>query len=49
LALDAGEWSASCPRHFTPRKRAPGTLRIGGWLGPIASLDAVVKKKIPRT
>jgi hypothetical protein len=23
LALDRGEWSASCPCHFTPRERAP--------------------------
>jgi hypothetical protein len=46
-ALDGGEWSASCPGHFTPRKRAHGTHWIGGWVGPRAVLDAAVKKKIP--
>jgi hypothetical protein len=30
--------------HFTPRKRAHW---IGGWVGPRAVLDAVVKRKIP--
>jgi hypothetical protein len=46
-ALDEGEWSASRPGRFTPRERAPGTHWIGGWLGPRAVLDAVVKRKIP--
>jgi hypothetical protein len=45
-ALDGGEWSASRPGHFTPRERAPGTHRIGGWVGLRAGLDAVVKRKI---
>jgi hypothetical protein len=39
--------SASCPNRFTPRERAPGTHWIGVWVGPRASLDAVVKRKIP--
>jgi hypothetical protein len=30
-ALDGGEWSASRPDRFTPRKRASGTHWIGGW------------------
>jgi hypothetical protein len=30
-----------------PRERAPGTHWIGGWLGPRAVLDPVVKRKIP--
>jgi hypothetical protein len=30
-ALDGGEWSASRPDRFTPRKRAPGTHWIGGF------------------
>jgi hypothetical protein len=47
LALDGGEWSASRPGRFTPRKRAPGTHWIGGWVDPRAVLDAVVKRKIP--
>jgi len=46
-ALDGGEWSASCPGHFTPRERDPGTHWIGGWVGPRASLDMVLKRKIP--
>jgi hypothetical protein len=45
--LDGGEWSASRPGRFTPRERAPGTLWIGGWVGPRTVLDAAVKKKIP--
>jgi hypothetical protein len=27
-----------------PRKKAPGTHWIGGWVGPRAVLDAVVRK-----
>jgi hypothetical protein len=46
-ALDGGEWSASRPGRFTPRVRALGTHWIGGWVGPRAVLDAVVKRKIP--
>jgi len=32
-ALDGDEWSATRPGRFTPRKRAPGTHWIGGWVG----------------
>jgi hypothetical protein len=46
-ALDGGGWSASRPGRFTPRERAPGTQWIGGWVGPRAVVDAVVKRKIP--
>jgi hypothetical protein len=35
------------PGRFTPRERAPDTHWIGGWVGPRAVLDAVVKRKIP--
>jgi hypothetical protein len=45
-ALDGGEWSVSRPGRFTPRERAPGTHCIGGWMGPRAGLDAVVRRKI---
>jgi hypothetical protein len=45
--LDGGECSTSRFDRFTPREGAPGTLRIGGWVGPRAVLDAVVKRKIP--
>jgi hypothetical protein len=46
-ALDGGEWSASRHSRFIPREGAPGTHWIGGWVGPRAGLDAVVKRKIP--
>jgi hypothetical protein len=46
-ALDGSEWSASRPGRFIPRERAPGTHWIGGWAGPRAILDAMVKRKIP--
>jgi hypothetical protein len=35
------------PGRFTPKKRGTGTHWIGGWLGPRAGLDAVVRRKIP--
>jgi hypothetical protein len=47
-ALDGGEWSASRTGRLTPRERAPGTHSIGGWVGPRAVLNAVVKRYIPR-
>jgi hypothetical protein len=46
-ALDGGELSASHAGCFTPRERAPDTHWIGGWVGPRAVLDAVVRRKIP--
>jgi hypothetical protein len=46
-ALDGGEWLALRLGRFTPRERAPRTHWIGGWVGPRAVLDAVVKRKIP--
>jgi hypothetical protein len=45
-ALDGGEWSASPIDRFTPRDRARPHW-IGGWVGPRAVLDVVVKRKIP--
>jgi hypothetical protein len=44
-ALVGGEWSASCPGHFSPRERVPGTHWIGGQVGPRAGLDDVEKSK----
>jgi hypothetical protein len=41
-ALDGGELSASRPVSLNPRERAPGTHRIGGWVGPRAGLNVVV-------
>jgi hypothetical protein len=46
-ALVGGEWSASRPGRFTPREKTSGSHWIGGWVGPRAGLDAVVKRKIP--
>jgi hypothetical protein len=46
-AIDGSEWSASRPGRFTPRETAPGTHRIGSWVGPRAVLDAMAKRKIP--
>jgi hypothetical protein len=46
-ALDGGEWSASHSSRFKPKERDSGTHWIGGWVGPRAVLDAVVKRKIP--
>jgi hypothetical protein len=47
-ALDGGEWSASRPGRFAPRKRTSGIRWIGGWVGLRAGLDTVVKRKFPR-
>jgi hypothetical protein len=41
------EWSASSLGRFSPREKAPGMHFIGGWVGPIAGLDAVERRKIP--
>ena len=38
-ALDEGEWQASRPGRFIPGEGIPSTNRIGGWVGPRASLD----------
>jgi hypothetical protein len=46
--LNAGEWSASHPGHFTPGERAPGNHWIGGWMGPGTGLDVPVGKKSRR-
>jgi len=47
LGTRLGEWSSSRPSRFTPGERVPGTRRVGGWVGPRAGLDAVVKRKTP--
>jgi hypothetical protein len=46
LAIAGGEWSASLPGRFIPRKRAPGTQWIEGWVDPRAGLDDVEKRKL---
>jgi hypothetical protein len=38
-------WWASCPSHFTPWEK-PVIHWTGGWVGPRAGLDVVVKRKI---
>jgi hypothetical protein len=45
-ALAEGQWSASRPGRFTPVERAPSIHWIGGWVGPIAGLDDMVKTKV---
>jgi hypothetical protein len=42
--IDGGEWSASCPCCFIPRKSAPNSHCIGGWVGLRAGLEAVKRK-----
>jgi hypothetical protein len=44
-ALVGGEWSASRPGRFTPRKSAPLTHWTGGRVGPRSGLDDVEKRK----
>jgi hypothetical protein len=44
--LDGDEWSASRTGRFTLRERAPSIHWIGGWIGPRAGLNAVVKRRI---
>jgi hypothetical protein len=41
--LNGDVWSASRPVRFTHKVRAPGTHWTGGWVGPRAGLDPVVK------
>jgi hypothetical protein len=43
-ALAGGEWSASCPGHFTRGKRAPSIHWIGGWVDHRTGLDDVEKR-----
>jgi hypothetical protein len=43
--LDGGEWQASRPNRFIPGEIAPGTQKIGGWVGPRACLATVEKRK----
>jgi hypothetical protein len=41
--------SATRSGRLTPRKRAPGTHWIGGWVSPIVGLDAVARRMNPRS
>jgi hypothetical protein len=40
-----GKWSASRPCRFTPRKGAPGTHSVGGWVDPRVGLIDVEERK----
>jgi hypothetical protein len=44
---EGGEWSASRPARFTLSETAPSNHWIGGWVGPRAILDTVLKRKFP--
>jgi hypothetical protein len=41
--LHGSWWLAASPDCFTLGNRAPGTQRIGVWVGPRAGLDTVAK------
>jgi len=41
--LVAGEW---LPPLYSLRERGPGIHWIGGWVGPRAGLDTLVKRKV---
>jgi len=45
--VDGDEWSVSRPGRFSPRERVPITDWIGGWMGPRAGLETVLKRKFP--
>jgi len=45
-AQDGGERSASCPGCYTTGRKDPGSFWIGGWVGPIVSLDAVERREV---
>jgi hypothetical protein len=47
LVLDGCEWSASCSNWFTYREKTPVPITGLESESPRASLDAVVKRKIP--
>jgi len=46
-ALDECECSASHYKYFTAGERACATDWTGGWEGPKAGLDILVRRKIP--
>jgi hypothetical protein len=45
-AQDGGEWSASRPCRFTPRRNHPGTHWIEDWMVARADLEAMEWRKI---
>jgi hypothetical protein len=45
LQQDRGEWSVSLLGRFAPVERTPGTLWIGGWVGPRFRLQVFGEEK----
>jgi hypothetical protein len=43
--LVGGKWSAPRSSRFIPGEAATGTYWIGGWVGPRAGLDDIVRKR----
>jgi hypothetical protein len=43
--LAGSEWSASRSSRFNPGESTPGTLWVGGWVVPRASLDDMEERK----
>jgi hypothetical protein len=46
LALEQGEWSASCPSHIIPEERTLSTHWIRKWVGLRSSLEAMEMREI---
>jgi hypothetical protein len=46
LGTDGGDWSASCPCHFTPGDITTSTQWIGSWVDHRAGLDTVGKNRL---
>ena len=44
--LGGGEWSVSCPGHFTTGEITPDIRRTGIWVGPRTSVETLKKRKI---
>jgi len=45
LVLHGGEGLKSHPGHFMPEEK-PWYPLLGGWVGPVASMDDLEKRKI---
>ena len=41
LVVGEGEWTVLCPIPFTTSEQAPRTHRMGSWVDPIATVDAL--------
>jgi len=47
FTLHRGEWLTSCHSHFTPMEKSASTCHLRGWMGPVASVDTMAKRKFP--